>query len=88
MSKRKHKCQGYADLGDLEEDKRIDLIGRYVMNKLKTAAVVVDDIPGKSDRYISKLRKRFPGIEIVEQGQGPVAKTWVIKVGPPNVENN
>ncbi len=88
MSKKKHKCQGYADLGDMEEDKRIDLIGQFVMNKLKTAAVVVDDIPGKAARYIAKLRKRFPGIEIIDQCPGPVSGSWTIKVGPPNVENN
>lgn len=78
----------YADIADFEEDKRINIIGRTVMEGRKTAAFVTDADPGKADRYVRKLKERFPGIVILGRFDGPVAGSVTVKVGPPPAENN
>jgi len=45
------KKPGYADLADLPENKRIDIIGKLVTDEKKTINVVVDDDGKKVDRY-------------------------------------
>lgn len=73
----------YQDLGDLDEDKRVDAIGHAVVAHQKTVAFIVDDDPGKADRYVRKLQEKFPGkIRVVGRGKGPVEKTEWVKVGP------
>lgn len=80
----------YVDAGDLEEDKRIEMIGNSVMNCPKSssdkppmAAFVVED-DEKADRYIAKLKKRFPSIRIIDRFDGPVKGMSVsVRVGPP-----
>lgn len=73
----------FADIADVDEDKRIDIIGRTVMESQRTVAFVTDSDPGKADRYIKKLQERFPGIVVVERFDGPVANAVTVKVGPP-----
>lgn len=82
------KLPKYADLGDFDEDKRIDIIGEAVMKKGITVGFIVDDIPGKPERYIEKLKAKFPGIQILYKGKCPVAKTISVKVGPPVTNPN
>lgn len=79
----------YADLGDLEEDKRIEAIGKVVMvgvnksaEKPIMAAFVVEN-DEKADRYIAKLRDRFPGIRVVDREKGPVPDTVLVRVAGP-----
>jgi hypothetical protein len=72
----------YADIADLEEDDRIDMIGRKVEEQKLTVAFITDADPGKADRYIQKLLTRFPGIEVIGRWPGPVANTISVKVGP------
>jgi hypothetical protein len=79
---------GYADLGDLDEDSRIEIIGRAVMEQRKTVAVVTDADLGKADRYIAKLKAKFPEIVVVARFKGPVKDTVTIKVGPPLLPSN
>lgn len=78
----KSRLKGFADLADLPEDDRIGIIGRMVMDKGITAAVVVDADPGKAERYEEKLTSRFPGVRVIERVPGPVANTITLKVGP------
>lgn len=73
---------GYADLGDFDEDTRIDAIGRMVTEQKKTVAVVIDNEIEKSQRYIKKLTDKFPGLTVLDQTLGPVAGTMTIRVGP------
>ena len=73
----------YADLGDMEEDKRIDLIGHMAMDHRKEVGFVTETEPGKMDRYIRKLKERFPGISVGERRPGPIPDTWFVRVGPP-----
>lgn len=72
----------FADLCNLSEDQRINVIGNYVLtlDYGKDIVVAVDDIPGKRERYISKLLEKFDGIEISEQGDGPVKGSLYFKV--------
>ena len=73
----------YADLGDLAEDMRIDMIGRAVVEQQRSVAFIVDDEPGKAERYIKKLQEKFPNkIRVIARGKGPVAETQFVKVGP------
>ena len=73
----------YVDLGDFNEDTRILAIGSQVMKEKKTVAFVTDDEPDKAERYIRKLRLRFPGIRIIDKFKGPVPKTITVRVGLP-----
>lgn len=74
-------AKGYSDLADLEEDQRIDIIGKTATGG-KVVAFVVDDWPGKADRYIRKLSQRYPEVEVLWRGKGPVPKSTTVKVGP------
>lgn len=62
----------FADLADLPEDDRIKLIGQYVTDNGGRIAVVVDNEPGKADRYIRKITTRFPEVELHHMHAGPV----------------
>ncbi len=73
----------YQDLGDYEEDERIRKIGEKAMNEKLVVGFVTDAESGKADRYIKKLHERFPGIRVIDRGDGPVAETVWVKVGPP-----
>ena len=73
----------YRDLGDEEEDERIRQIGEKTMNDKMIVGFVTDDEKGKADRYIEKLKKRFPGIRVIDRGNGPVEHCVWVKMGPP-----
>lgn len=77
----------YADLHSLDEDARITIIGTAAMNG-NTVAFVTDSTPGKADRYISKLKAKFPGIVVLSRFDGPVKGAVSIKVGPPVTNPN
>ena len=75
--------QAYKDIADLPEDERIAIIGdRAVKQQLRVGFFVEDD-GEKADRYVRKLRQRFPGIQVFSQVPGPVAGTIIVSVGPP-----
>ncbi len=73
----------YHDIADEPEDDRIAKIGDMAMNLRKVVGFIMDDEPGKPERYISKLQERFPGIVVIARGKGPVESTVWVKVGPP-----
>ena len=63
----------YLDATELEENKRIDLIGTTIMShkgmksdKPFVAAVAVDDHV-KADRYEKKLKDKFPDLRFLER---------------------
>lgn len=72
----------YKDIADDPEDERIRQIGEKTMQGM-VVGFITDDEPGKPERYISKLIKRFPGIRIIYQGPGPVPETVLVKAAPP-----
>lgn len=74
--------KGYADLSPLSEGKRIETIGDAAMRLRKTVGFVVDT-DAIADRYIAKLKEKFPGIVILAKLNGPVKNVVTVKVGPP-----
>lgn len=70
--------QGYADLADLSEDTRIQLIGEQAKLGKRVGFVVDND--EKADRYIAKLLVAFPGIEVASRNRGPVYGTILVAV--------
>jgi hypothetical protein len=76
------KPEGFADLGDFQEDDRIQIIGQYVLNHGKTVGVCIDDSPGKAERYIRKMKKEFPTVIFLDQTKGPVANVVTLRFGP------
>lgn len=74
---------GFADLADLPEDERLDAVAHYVCGHGLTAAVCMDDIPGRPERYARKLRAL--GCRIISRSKGPVPGVITLKVGPANV---
>lgn len=69
----------YADLADLPEDARIEMIGEMAARGLLVGFVVEDD--EKADRYVGKLVDRFK-VRIVDRMPGPVKNTVLVRVGP------
>lgn len=74
--------EGFSDLADLPEDQRIEIIGTYVLQHGKTVGVVVEDSQPKIDRYVKKVRDRFPAIALIDVTKGPVDGTSLIRFGP------
>lgn len=74
--------KGYADLHNLPEDDRIEVIGKCVMENRQVVAFFVDNIPGKAERYIRKLIDKFPGIVIMDRIKEATAGAEMIKIGP------
>jgi hypothetical protein len=72
----------YFDLHRIEEDERIQTIGKVVTRSGKSAAVFVDDIPGKPERYTQKLLASFPNLKI-EQLPGPTPGSVMLNVSAP-----
>jgi len=73
----------FADIADVAEDKRIEIIGHRVMVHKETVSFITDSDTGKADRYVKKLQEKFPGIRVIERGDGPIVGTVWVKVGPP-----
>jgi hypothetical protein len=78
----------YADLGDIQEDDRIELIGRAVTDNRATVAFIVEAGSGKAERYIQKLTAKFPSVRVLGQFAGPVPNTTTVRVGPLDVSHN
>jgi len=70
----------FADIADFDEDKRIDIIGHRVTVHKDMVAFVVEDDGQKADRYMRKLKAKFPTITEVGRGAGPAPKTIYVKV--------
>ena len=71
--------KAYADLADLPEDDRIDIIGRSA--ETTVVGFFVDD-DKKADRYIAKLLKRF-AVRLIERKANVLVKDTVfVRVGP------
>lgn len=71
--------EGYADLADLPEDERIEIIARTAKSG-RIVGVAIDDEDEKVDRYIRKLTAL--GVRIIDRGPGLVKHTVLVRVGP------
>lgn len=76
-----NKPKAVFDLHRVSEDDRITMIADSIMGMGSTGlvGVLVDDVPGKPERYIEKLTTRFPLIELVDRGPGPVEKVVLLR---------
>jgi hypothetical protein len=78
-----HKPKVFLDVHRLTEDSRIEMIGDTAISG-RVVAFVVDaegtDGYAKADRYIKKLKQRFPSLRIVFRGEGPVDNCITVKV--------
>lgn len=72
----------FVDLKDVEENKRIDLMGDAITRLGKTIAFVTDGDEGKAERYILKLQAKFPGVVVLARFPGPIKGTVAVKLGP------
>jgi hypothetical protein len=70
----------FYDVSSLEEDRRIDLIGHGVVDHRKTIAFIVEDDGTKGDRYIQKLKEKFPLIEVIDRTPWPIANVETIRI--------
>jgi len=71
------------DLSDLLEYERITEIGKNCKAHLRpggVGVVLVDDIPGRAERYKSKIEKRFPMLEVFEIVPGPVPEVTMLRI--------
>jgi hypothetical protein len=74
----------FVDLHDVQEDKRIDLIGHRAVDHKEIVGFMVDregEDRSKGDRYIAKLKAKFPALTVMWRGDGPVENVETIKVG-------
>lgn len=74
--------EALVDLHKLTEDQRIDHIGHVVTAHGKTVAICVDATPGKAERYVRKLKRKFPGVTLIDTTDGPTKGVVTIRVGP------
>lgn len=75
------------DLHAVPEDERIRLIGETAMTG-KVVGFMVDEGDGKPERYLEKLKQKFPTITVYSRQPGPVEGVVFIKVGPPRQRAN
>lgn len=69
----------FLDVADFDEDDRITMIGRQVTKYKKMVAFIVEDNE-KADRYMRKLKKKFPTIKEIGRGKGPMPDVIYVKV--------
>lgn len=79
----------YVDMYRLEENSRIKMIGEAALagpgNSASQPAVIgfIVETNEKADRYLRKLKKRFPTIRVIDRHPGPTPGTIIVRVGPP-----
>lgn len=72
----------FADLARLSEDERIEMIARCAADRHLVVAVALEDDDEKILRYQQKLEHARPGRLAIEQRQGLVANTVILRVRP------
>jgi hypothetical protein len=79
----------YLDMQTLSEDERIDAIGKIIFSepansakKPMTFGLCVEDNE-KADRYIEKLKKKFPTIRVLYRGPCEVPGIVLVTLGGP-----
>lgn len=75
--------KAYVDLADLDEDRRIEIIGTTIMQQDgKVIGVCVDAEPkDKADRYVRKLQAKFPEVKLIDISNGPVPGVKLLRFG-------
>ena len=81
MSKEKNP-KAFIDLHRFQEDARIDAIGTTALKHNFKVGFVVDNEPGKPDRYIKKLLEKYPMLEVLHREAGPTPGAYTVIVAP------
>lgn len=80
------RVDAVLDMHRMSEHERIDTIGnRCLLNIGREVKFAVDDDtnePGKADRYVGKLKARFPSIVEVRRGPFTDGATLVVVMVP------
>lgn len=72
----------YADLHNLPEDERVRMAGEHVQKTGQTGLIMTDAEPGKAERYIQKLRERYPDVAVLSDPvEGPLG-VRSFRIGP------
>lgn len=69
------KPKALLDMHRFKEDDRIRAIGNYCMDTGDKAGIIVENEPGKRERYIKKLTEWFPMVEVADLHDGPTEGT-------------
>jgi len=79
----------FADLANMPEDHRIEIIGNEVMRRPagKLIGFVVEDY-AKARRYCDELKARFPELLVDYSGRGPVRGTWLVRLKRADPKSN
>ena len=74
----------YRDIGGWNEDTKIAHIGLSAMERPgRKVGLIVEDANGTPERYIAKLKERYPSLEILFSGPGPIAGCHTITITRP-----
>jgi Lhr-like helicase len=72
----------YVDCQTLSEDERIEVIGKAVLRGRNPVAIFVET-KEKAERYLAKLREKFPSLVVVDRGSPGPGNTVAVRIGPP-----
>lgn len=72
----------FQDLGDREEDERIDIIAHTITAHRMIVGFVVEN-DAKADRYVRKLQEKAR-VRVLGRYPGPSPNTVMVRVGPPS----
>jgi hypothetical protein len=78
-SRGRKQVMKFSDLSAMPEDKRIKIIADTIHRRRKVCAVLVEDEPGKAERYADKLKAH--GLTIFGTYAGPVDHVITLQVG-------
>jgi hypothetical protein len=73
----------FINLASLDEDGRIEAICEEVVKHRAIVTFLVEVENGsraKGDRYIEKMKKKYPSIRVMYRGAGPADEVELIKV--------
>lgn len=73
--------KAYADLYQLPEDARIQVIGKAATVGITGIIVEKADLE-KINRYIRKITTEFPEVTFLSKTDGPTKDTVLLKFGP------
>jgi hypothetical protein len=72
----------YADLFEMSEDSRIEMIGKAAAAGNTVGVVLEKNQPKKIERYIKKITTRYPNVSVHARIVGPTDLVVTIKFGP------
>lgn len=72
----------YKDMYGVDENLRIDAIGKAAASGQKVGVLLERDEPEKIERYISKITTRYPTVALIKRVNGPTPLVVTLQFGP------